>query len=297
MSVNKIVTKVDGTINKTIDFNDLAAGLSAGAHTITVEAFNGATLVSTQTKNITIAAVAAYDVDYQAKLDKATELGIPHPSTSQSAIYNQRTVDLKPTTGWINSSVLFDFSGVADIQFKLLCLKRRVLAIAYGGGVWSTQGWLGNAINSYIDPLYVTGNDTNWQLNSAAISWLSFQKGTKGTLSGNYNGGTNNYTLLKPNFGTKSYHSINGDATQVPTYGIVGFNSVSRISSSEILINGASKLSGSNTVMNGKLVIGAWVRADLGDEIQDYTDEGIGFVMMGGKITATDYATIKSILE
>ena len=55
MAVNKIVTKVDGVINKTINFNDLKAGLAVGAHTITVEAFNGANLISTQTRNITIA--------------------------------------------------------------------------------------------------------------------------------------------------------------------------------------------------------------------------------------------------
>ena len=55
MPVNKIITKVDGVINKTIDFNDLKAGLAVGSHTITVEAFNGATLISTQTRNITIA--------------------------------------------------------------------------------------------------------------------------------------------------------------------------------------------------------------------------------------------------
>jgi len=54
MSVNKIVTKVDGVENKTIDFNDLKSGLSNGSHTITVEAYNGATLISTQTRNITI---------------------------------------------------------------------------------------------------------------------------------------------------------------------------------------------------------------------------------------------------
>ena len=54
MPVNKIVTKIDGVINKTINFNDLKAGLAAGSHTITVEAYNGATLISTQTKNITI---------------------------------------------------------------------------------------------------------------------------------------------------------------------------------------------------------------------------------------------------
>ena len=55
MAVNKIVTKVDGVENKTIDFNDLKAGLAAGGHTVTVAAYNGATLVNSQTRNITIA--------------------------------------------------------------------------------------------------------------------------------------------------------------------------------------------------------------------------------------------------
>ena len=55
MPVNKIVTKVDGLENKTIDFNDLKAGLAAGSHTITVEAWNEATLVNSQTRNFTIA--------------------------------------------------------------------------------------------------------------------------------------------------------------------------------------------------------------------------------------------------
>ena len=57
MAVNKIITKVDGVENKTIDFNDLKAGLAAGGHTVTVEAYNGATLVNSQTRNITIAGV------------------------------------------------------------------------------------------------------------------------------------------------------------------------------------------------------------------------------------------------
>jgi len=65
MSVNKIVTKVDGVENKTIDFNDLKSGLSTGSHTITVEAYNGATLISTQTRNITIAAVVMIQITKQ----------------------------------------------------------------------------------------------------------------------------------------------------------------------------------------------------------------------------------------
>ena len=63
MAVNKIVTKVDGVVNKTINFNDLKAGLAAGSHTITVEAFNGATLVNSQTRNFTIAGSATYLLD------------------------------------------------------------------------------------------------------------------------------------------------------------------------------------------------------------------------------------------
>lgn len=71
MSVNKIVTKVDGIINRTIDFNDLKSGLAEGSHTITLEAFNGSTLVSTQTRNFTISATTtSYEAETTSYIDR-----------------------------------------------------------------------------------------------------------------------------------------------------------------------------------------------------------------------------------
>jgi len=93
MSVNKIVTKVDGTINKTIDFNDLKAGLGAGAHTITVEAWNGAELISTQTKNITIAA-AGDEAETTSYINRVnTDTGVVINEAYIDTVYKQLKTD------------------------------------------------------------------------------------------------------------------------------------------------------------------------------------------------------------
>jgi len=293
MSVNKLVTKVDGIINKTIDFNDLKAGLTVGAHTVTVEAFNGATLISTQTRNITIAAVV-YDTDYQAKLDFAQANSIPVPSVAQSDIYNQTILDVKTTNAWLASSIAFDFSGDADIQFKLICLKRRILAIAYGGGVWSQDGWLGNGTNSYIDPLYDTTSDTNWQLNSAGVFWKSFQKSVGfNAIMGLSGVSTSLYTLVLPNPEPESYASINGTVNKRSPYGRLGLNMVSRFSSTEIKINEVTDTVDSQEKYEGVFVIGARTTVTK-DTISLYTNEGIGFIAIGGD-TSNDYTNLKTI--
>jgi len=292
MSVNKIVTKVDGVENKTIDFNDLKAGLAAGAHTITVEAFNGATLISTQTRNITIAAVD-YDTDYQAKLDFAQANSIPVPSVAQSDIYNQKILDVKTTGAWLASSIAFDFSGDADIQFKLICLKRRVLAIAYGGGIWSNDGWLGNGTNSYIDPLFDTTNDTNWQLNSAGVFWKSFQKSTGLRVIIGGSGASEVYTLVIPNGDSDSYASINGTVYKLSSYGRLGLNMVSRPNSTDLIINETISSKNSEGKWEGAFVIGARTTATK-DTISLYTNEGIGFIAIGGD-TSNDYTNLKTI--
>jgi len=58
MGITKYIIKVPSKPDKVLDLADVKTGLASGAHTITVEAWNGAALISTQTKNITIAAVA-----------------------------------------------------------------------------------------------------------------------------------------------------------------------------------------------------------------------------------------------
>jgi len=92
MSVNKIVTKVDGVENKTIDFNDLKSGLSDGAHTITVEAYNGATLISSQTKNITI--VTGYEAETDSYINRVnTDTGSVIDEAYVDTVYKQLKAD------------------------------------------------------------------------------------------------------------------------------------------------------------------------------------------------------------
>jgi len=170
MSVNKIVTKVDGAINKTINFNDLKAGLAAGAHTITVEAFNGATLVSTQTKNITVAEAVSYDADYQAVLDYATTNAIALPDSAQQDIDNQLLIDYKATGAWVKDDCFMKFTGTATPAFKLIDWKRLISMGAYGSLVWSDTGAKGNAANAYIDTKYIPTDAANkWVIDNAGI--------------------------------------------------------------------------------------------------------------------------------
>lgn len=65
MAVNKIIIKVDGVIEDTLDFNKIVTGLADGAHTLVIEAYNGETLIDTQTRNFTkvTANVAPSSVD------------------------------------------------------------------------------------------------------------------------------------------------------------------------------------------------------------------------------------------
>jgi len=118
MSVNKIVTKVDGTINKTIDFNDLRAGLSAGAHTITVEAYNGSSLISTQTKNITIAAVTAYLVDDYPSADYAFDFYKLNSAYTGACIRVRRADSVEQDIGFsgdaLDQSALSTFASSSD---------------------------------------------------------------------------------------------------------------------------------------------------------------------------------------
>ena len=293
MSVNKIITKVDGVENKTIDFNDLKSGLAAGSHTITVEAWNGATLVSTQTKNITIAAVG-YDTDYQAVLDFATTNSIALPTTTQKDLDNQRMVDFKASGAYAKSDIIFNFESTASVAFKLICWKRKILAVSYGSPTWSNDGWKGNGTNAYIDPLYDTRTaSSKWILNSAAVIWKSFSITGIGCIIGGFGGG--GYTLVITDNGVESYASIQGSSSKVSSYGVLGLNMVSRESDVLIKYNNLDRNTTSTSIWAEKLFIGARNRVDNGT-IDQYSNEGIGFIAIGGAMFA-EYAAIKTAIN
>ena len=166
MSVNKIVTKVDGTINKTIDFNDLKAGLASGAHTITVEAFNGSTLISTQTRNITIAAAASYEAEtttFMNAIGIADDTAVYYATTPQeitgAAIWT--SVDtfvaaLKTNSILSKMKAIYPFIGGTAATHKWNLMNPLDTDAAYrltffGSLVHNEFGMKGNGSNSYAN--------------------------------------------------------------------------------------------------------------------------------------------------
>jgi len=186
MSVNKIVTKVDGVINKTIDFNDLKAGLSAGAHTITVEAWNGATLISTQTKNITIAGASSFEAETTAYMnavgivDDSTVYysGTPQEITGAemwSAI-NNYVVAMKNAAILSKMKAIYPFIGgtAATHKWNLknpLDTDAAFRLVFFGSSTFAATGFKSNGANGYANTKYI--QNTHGILNDESFGFYS----------------------------------------------------------------------------------------------------------------------------
>ena len=173
MSVNKIVTKVDGTINKTIDFNDLKAGLASGAHTITVEAFNGATLISTQTRNITIAAGVSYEAEttlYMNTLGIADDANSSiYTGVSNNGVWlavDEYIADLK--TAVIYNKLHYNYLRVGDDATKQAVdlINPTRSGVYFGSWIFGKDGATANGVNCYFkaiaNPLSLDSTSNNF---------------------------------------------------------------------------------------------------------------------------------------
>jgi len=293
MGITKYIIKVPSKPDKVLDLADVKTGLASGAHTITIESYDGTTLLETKTRDFTIAAID-YDTDYQAVLDYATTNSISLPTGTQQYLDNQRMVDFKASGAYAKSDIVFNFESTASIAFKLICWKRKILAVSYGSPTWSNDGWLGNGTNTYIDPLYDTRTaGLNWVLNSAAVIWKSFSISSGNCIIGGF--GAGGYTLVLPDGGSNSYSSINGSSAKVNSYGVLGLNMVSRESNVLTKYNNLDNSTASTSVWAEKLFIGARNRVDQGGQ-DNYSDEGIGFIAIGGAMFA-EYAAIKTAIN
>lgn len=302
MPVNKIVTKVDGVVNKTIDFNDLKAGLAAGSHTITLEAFNGSTLVSTQTKNINIitSGSTSYDTSYQNVLDAVTTNGDPLPTSSQRDIDNQYMIDYKATGGYIKDDAFFKFKGVGFgtglIGYRLMDWKRLIKAIPYGGLVWSDEGVKANGTNAYIDPLYNPATlNGNFKLSDASIGFKTFDIGTVGTrtIAGAFSN-SSNYSLIIPNNGSVSYLGLNlvNTSTTRNSYPSLEYTQVDRETTNEVFIDGVSKFSAAPSGISASFYILARNNSGQPDV---FGDQGLSMISFGAS-KRSSYDAIKTIV-
>jgi len=238
------------------------------------------------------------DVDYQETLNFALANKIPIPDQAQRAIDNQVIIDYKATGAWIKRDTFHKFKGTAHPLFKKICIKRRILAKEYGNGTWSVDGWRGDiSSKAFIDPIYDTTGSSLWITNNMGVEWVktNAEPSVGAITGGNYPGG--GFTLLMPRISaSESYLALNGNAQlHTSPYGIVGYNSVNRISATQVKQNETTLNKSAGSGFQGKLAIGARIFQETGF-IDTFTDNRISYISFGGDISG-EYAAIKAVLE
>jgi len=280
-----------GTGTNTITFT-LSAALTTGQSvtlnvdgTNTIEdTANNALAIITQAVTNNVGVVASYDVDYQAVLDYATAQSIALPTTTQQDLDNQFIIDYKASGGWALDDTIFRFKSTASTAFKLICWKRRIQAIAYGGLTWSDSGVKGNGTNGYIDPLFnPTVNGVNYTLNNASIGFSLFDIGSSGlrAIAGVYTGAFVSYVLISPNNSNQSYLGVNGSLyTNSLVWAKLGYTSANRISAATLSIDTTDIANSSGGLVNEKIMILARNQSASGTQ-DAFSDAGLGFISFG----------------
>jgi len=245
--------------------------------------------------------VSGIDPDYQAKLDYAAGNFIPVPVGADSDFYNQRIIDFKANGGFDISDVVLDFEGNADPAFKLICNKRRVECLPYGGLTWSTDGVEGNGTNGYIDSLFIpTADGVNYTKNNAGFIWTA-KKGIKnssvifGAQTGAGGGGIVRFGPTS-NGGNVSLNS--GATANTNNFTQIGVNSFNRLDVSNLIVKGGSDytfVSTSSSEPTNSMYILAGNNGAGGNAPFAHSTEKLGFFAIGGSYAAVHDAVLTGL--
>jgi len=206
MAVNKIVTKVDGVINKTINFNDLKAGLAVGSHTITVEAWNGSTLVSAQTRNITIASsdstaptitTATVEDANPDKLVVVFSEVVTITNTTGLTITGAATPTLSSPTGSGSNTITFTLStALTNGQSVTLNIaSSNTIKDAANNALAATTKAITNNVAAVVTGAPTTGLVADYNFNETAGDLIDSVNGYNGTLFGSIARDGSKYTF------------------------------------------------------------------------------------------------------
>jgi len=120
MGITKYIVKVPSKPDKVLDLADVKTGLASGAHTITVESYDGTTLLETKTRNITIAeAGGTYLLDLYPGAAYAYDFFKLSSTYTGACIKVRRASDnVETDVGFVNDKLdesgLTDFAGASD---------------------------------------------------------------------------------------------------------------------------------------------------------------------------------------
>jgi len=263
------------------------------------DAANNNLAATTRVITNNVAAVAGYDVDYQAVLDYATSQSIALPTSTQQDIDNQLLIDYKATGAWAKDDIFLKFKGTSSAAFKLICWKRRVKAVGYGGLTWSDSGVQGNGTNGYIDPLFIPNiNGVNYTADNAGLIYVStLSVNEEGVLFGSFENNNSSYVLFKTGFGALGYAFLNHGTTDNSSPNKLGVNALYRTTSTNIKLYLGDGVLRDKTVPSGympnqKIYLLGRNKSGVADL---FSTERISYATLGGS-KDTEHTAIRNTL-
>jgi hypothetical protein len=185
----------------------------------------------------------AYDADYQAILDRGTELGFTLPSDDEKLKQNQLVIDLKNAGAWSKIDCLYLFATASNSNFARIDWKNFThTATLFNAPTFiSGKGFQGNGSSSYIDTNFnpVTDGVNYTQNNASRYIFMDTASGTA-ALDGIETVNTNR--MLRSTVSTQTINQGSSTLNSVFNFtNVKGMKSIHRTSATNVeLFNGIS---------------------------------------------------------
>jgi hypothetical protein len=236
----------------------------------------------------------AYDSDYQAILDRATNLGFTLPSDEEKLLQNQLVIDLKDAGAWTKIDCFYLFATKSNSNFARIDWKNftHTATLFNAPNFISGKGFQGNGSSAYIDTNFnpVTDAVNYTQNNASRYIFMDTASGT-GALDGRSTVNINNSLRA-----SSSNQRINQGTTAL-TGGAFdftatrGMKSIHRTSSTNVeLFNGTAQ--GSRTATSASMTSSNQLILRSGSSYGAHT---ISFYMNGASMVAENTAIVNAV--
>jgi hypothetical protein len=220
-------------------------------------------VIGATSANSNTIAVAAFDTDYQAVLNRATALGYALPSDSVKVKQNTLLTSMKADGVWAKLDVFYVFAQDGGSDFGTLNWKNpnaNQSTLVNAPTFVSNGGFQGNGTSSYIDTNFNPATQgVQYTLNNASRYFFTHAISGTGRFDGNSLSGINTITRALTNTQRINCGSANLLATSFDYTATVNTKSIHRTSSVDVTLynstTGSSTTQTSTTVQSANQFI------------------------------------------
>jgi hypothetical protein len=223
--------------------------------------------IGSASANSNAIAVAAFDADYQAILDKASSVGFGYTLPTDSVKVKQNTLltSMKADGVWAKLDVFYVFAQDGSAQFGTLNWKNpnaNQAALVNAPAFVSNGGFTGNGTSSYIDTNFNPATQgVQYTLNNASRYFFTHAISGGNRFDGNSVSGVNSIIRASTTFQRINSSASGNLATAFDFTATVNTKSIHRTSSTNVTLYNST--TGSSTTATSTIVasVNQWILA------------------------------------